>query len=63
MTIIYELDLDFLKIHPHTKNEVVGQSVQKLEPEQTDTQTHRQTDRQTDRHTRLKTLPSRFRGW
>ena len=34
-----------------TKMNLVGQGVQKLEPEQPDTHTHRQTDKHTDRQT------------
>ena len=40
MTLIYEYDLDILKMYLHTKTIFLGQGFQKLEPEQV-----RQTDR------------------
>jgi len=53
MTVIYEDDLDILKIYPHIKNGV--SDFQQLEHEETDTQTHTQT--------RPNAIPSRIRGW
>jgi len=50
MTLMYELDLDILKMYSHTKKKFMGQGVQKLELEQ---------DRETHRQTRRKTLPRR----
>jgi len=63
MTFIYELDLDILKVNPHTENEVfLSRGFQTLEHEQyrqterqTDKQTGRQTDRQTDKQTDRQT--------
>ena len=44
MTLTYELSLGILKMYLHTKNEVLGLRLSKLEHEQ-DRQTHRQIDR------------------
>ena len=50
MTLILKRDLDMIKMYLYTKNEVPI-AVQKLQPEQMNTQKHRQTDTQTDRQT------------
>ena len=48
MTLILKLDLGMVNIYLHTKNEVSMSRVQKLQPEQTETQTDTQTHRHTD---------------
>jgi len=50
MTLLYEAYLDILKMYLHSKNEVLGQCFQKLEPEQ-------------DKQTRPNVLPCRIPGW
>ena len=50
MTFIYEHDLDILKMHLYTKNEVRSSTPSKVRTQNdghTDTQNHRHTDRQT----------------
>jgi len=49
-TLILDLDLGVPEMYLRTKNEVLGQCFQKLEPEQY-RQTYRQIDRHTDRET------------
>jgi len=44
MILLYERDLDILKIYLHTRMKFLDQGCQKLEH-------NRQKDRQTDRHT------------
>ena len=53
MTLILDLDLHILKMYLRTRMTFVGQSVQKLKPEQ-----DRHTDRQTDAIGRIITLHS-----
>ena len=52
---MYELDLDILKTHVHTENDVAGQGFEKLEHKQ-----ERQT--QTDGQMPLNVLPATFVG-
>jgi len=54
MTLIFECDLDVLKMYAHTKMKFQGQDFQKLEPTR---------DRQTHKVTRLIALPRCIRGW
>ena len=58
MTLILKLDLGMVNIYLHTKNEVSMSRVQKLQPEQTETQ----TDTQTHRHDWKHYLPAYARG-
>ena len=52
MTLIYESDLDILKMHMHAKNEVTGSGVSKVRPRtgEKDIKTDTQTDRRDRTH-------------
>ena len=54
MTLIYELDVNILKMYLHTNNELLDEGFQQSEH-------HRQTDRQTDTHTHTHTHRQRER--
>ena len=57
MTLILKLDLDMVKMYPHTKNEVSMSSGSKVIA-WTDRNTDRQTDTQTHRHDQKHYLPA-----
>jgi len=61
MTLMYELDLEILKMYLHTKNKLSMSKLSTVKALETDRQTR--VDTQTYRHMRPKNLPRCIRRW